>query len=523
MPSWSRAELCEWVTGKQIYARDDQAANAPAPEWLLAASDGWGPGGDSAGALERTHPEDRNIIISTYLEALSSPGEVVHGRVRARGIEAPDQWTTAHIEWLNLIDDPAVGCLISTIREVESDPLPAPVIGETGVSASTRWLVLEVQATGVILSADGKVRETLGHEPSEMVGHVLTEFIHPDALADGVANWVRTVATPGATSTSRRPWKRSDGGYAWMEASYLNRGDDTVLVVAWDITDKLKQEQELTDVTARFQILADEVPAAVFCCDLDGVVLFHNARWTTLVEGRPDVANLYDLVADHDRAELAATLAALAADVRGERRAIDVRSRDGAAVWRVALRPTAEPGAGRVTVVGSIADVTATVRWRAEARRDALTGVLNRHGLDELAAEAADPSTLLVFIDLDRFKPVNDEFGHDVGDLVLTEVARRLSASVRPGDAVGRFGGDEFVVVCRDVAPGGEEGIVRRVEEALAGPVAFEGGRWDAAASIGVARFGPGDDLRRVLRRADHAMLEVKRERRRACADVAAR
>ncbi|SFC59576.1 PAS domain S-box-containing protein/diguanylate cyclase (GGDEF) domain-containing protein [Nocardioides terrae] len=522
MPSWSRAELSEWVRGKQIYARDGQAGNAPAPEWLLAASDGWGPGGDSAGALERTHPEDRHVIISTYFDALSRPGQVVSGQVRARGIESPDEWTTARIEWLNLLDDPEVGCLVSTICEEGPDRLPAPVIVETGAFAKTRWMVLEVQSTGRILSADGKVFETLGHEPSELVGHVLTEFIHPDALADGVANWVRVTATPGATSTSRRPWKRKDGGFTWMEASYLNRVDDSVLVVVWDITEKLKQEQELADVTAQFQILADEVPAAVFCCDLDGVVLFHNARWASLVDDRPDVTTLFDLVAEPDHVELSATLSALAADERRERRTIDVHSRDGVTVWRVALRSTGDPAAGRVTVVGSIADVTATVRWQAEARHDALTGVLNRHGLDEVVAEVADPQTLVVFIDLDRFKPVNDEFGHDVGDMVLTEVARRLAASLRPGDAVGRFGGDEFVVVCRDVASGGDAAIVRRVEEALAGSVTFEGGRWEAAASIGVARFTPGDDLRHVLRRADLAMLQVKRERR-ACADHAAR
>ena len=514
MTSWSRSQLCEWVRGKHLYARDGQAANAAAPEWLVEASAGLGPAEDSAEVMERTYPDDRNVVITTFIDALDRPGEVASGRIRAQDIEVHGRWTTVQIEWLNLIDDPDVGCLLCAMVEVGAGALPAPLLGQTGAFENTRWMVLELQASGVIRSVDGKVREIIGRQPDELVGRHLGEFIHPDALADGVANWVAMVATVGGTSTARRPWLTKDGGHVWLEGSYLNRGHDSVLAVVWDIAGKLKQEQELADLTAQFQVLADEVPAAVFRCDLEGNVLFHNARWASLVEGRPAFTRLHDLVADQDRDRLSASFAALAADQQGERRAIDVASGDGTAVWRVALRPTGELGTGRVTVVGSVEDVTASVRWQSEARHDALTGVLNRHGLDEVLAELADPSTVVVFIDLDRFKPVNDEFGYDAGDAVLVEVARRLAAVAQPGDVVGRFGGDEFVVVCHGVAPGEDAAEVRRFEEALAGPVFFEGGQWQVTASVGAARHGEVDDLRSVVRRADHAMLDVKREHR---------
>lgn len=501
------------MAGKQIYARDAQAGNAAAPAWLLEASDGWGPGEDSAAGMERTHPEDRTILINTFIDAVGAPGEVVSGQIRAHDIEGEDRWATVRIEWLNLLEDPEVGCIVCTLDEFDSESLAAPLIAETGAFENTRWMVFDVHLSGVIRSVDGKVRETIGYHPSQVTGRLISDFIHPDALADGVANWVKMVATPGETSTSRRPWRTKNGGHIWMEASYLNRGDDSVLAVVWDITEKRKQEQELADLTAQFQILADEVPAAVFRCDLDGTVLFHNARWSALVEDRPDVTRLHDLLADAHHAELSALLAALATDEQGERRTIDAASRDGATVWRVTLRSTGDLGAGRVTAVGSVEDVTATVRLQTEVRHDALTGVLNRHGLDEaLAALSADPNTLVAFLDLDGFKPVNDEFGHESGDVVLAAVARRLSEGVRPGDIVGRYGGDEFVVVCRDVDPGEDAGIVRRIEECLAGPVVFDLGRWDASASIGTARFCPGDDAKAVVRRADHAMLEIKRE-----------
>jgi diguanylate cyclase (GGDEF)-like protein len=89
-----------------------------------------------------------------------------------------------------------------------------------------------------------------------------------------------------------------------------------------------------------------------------------------------------------------------------------------------------------------------------------------------------------------------------------------LSAAVRPGDAVGRYGGDEFVVVCRGVPLGDDAHLVARLEAAIGAAVAFDGGEWMAAASIGAARPVPGEDLSSVLRRADQAMFAAKRVRR---------
>jgi diguanylate cyclase (GGDEF)-like protein/PAS domain S-box-containing protein len=516
MAEWSRAEICEFVKGKRIYGRDIAASTVPAPDWVIAASDGVGPNDDSAQALESTHPDDRQILIATFIEALGKPGEVIRGRLRANN---EGEWVSTAIEWLNLVDDPSVGCLLCTIDEIEADAFSAPQIAETGEHHTTKWMVFDLDEAAVIRAVDGKVRETIGYQPEELVGRIMSDFLHNDSLADGVANWIELRMTAGATSTSRRPWLRKHGGHIWLEASYLNRGEDSIMAVVWDITEKRKQEQELADITAQFQILADEVPAAVFRCDVDGTVLFHNARWSKLIEDREGDTRLHDLVAEDDIDRLSATLAALAADEHAERRSIDVLSRFGTTVWRITLRPTGDFSVGRVTVVGSIEDVTATVRLQTEIRQDALTGVLNRHGLDERLAEVlavAPDTTLVVFIDLDGFKPVNDVYGHDAGDVVLSEVAQRLSRSLRPGDVVGRYGGDEFVVICQDVVPGDDAGIVRRIDEAMSGPVTFEGGEWQAAASIGTARMTPGDDLTSVLRRADKAMFDAKRERKKA-------
>src|SRR5262249_21652359 len=99
--------------------------------------------------------------------------------------------------------------------------------------------------------------------------------------------------------------------------------------------------------------------------------------------------------------------------------------------------------------------------------------------------------------------------------LVLQEVAGRLRRVVRPGDLVGRYGGDEFVVVTAPVSPGGELEFERRLAEVLDAPVALPGGTYRSIGSFGVVRAAPGDGAADVLRRADSLMYEAKRRRAR--------
>jgi diguanylate cyclase (GGDEF)-like protein len=117
----------------------------------------------------------------------------------------------------------------------------------------------------------------------------------------------------------------------------------------------------------------------------------------------------------------------------------------------------------------------------------------------------------LVFLDLDHFKLINDNLGHRAGDEVLREVADRLLAAVRPGDTVGRFGGDEFVVLCEDVE--GEAmalAIAQRLEEAFAAPFSAGGAEHRLGASMGVALLQGAQEADALLRDADAAMYRAK-------------
>ena len=174
----------------------------------------------------------------------------------------------------------------------------------------------------------------------------------------------------------------------------------------------------------------------------------------------------------------------------------------------------------------------AVERQRAERRlmrmalSDPLTGLPNRvlfaDRLDQALARAARSTTrgrkaprlILMFIDLDGFKAVNDELGHLAGDQVLVEVARRLVEQLRGADTVARLGGDEFTLLCEGVqSTDGGVGLARRFSLVLSAPYEVEGGEAQISASIGVAVASPlHEDAGALLRRADAAMYAAKRE-----------
>jgi diguanylate cyclase (GGDEF)-like protein len=152
---------------------------------------------------------------------------------------------------------------------------------------------------------------------------------------------------------------------------------------------------------------------------------------------------------------------------------------------------------------------------------DPLTGAANRVLVGDRMTHAlarvrrAECSMAVLFIDVDDFKLVNDELGHIVGDHVLTAIAQRLSACVRPSDTVGRFGGDEFVIVCEDlVDDAGALEIADRILQALEAPFPTPSGERLISASIGVATCSAAYPMEAdgLIRAADRAMYRAKME-----------
>ncbi len=204
----------------------------------------------------------------------------------------------------------------------------------------------------------------------------------------------------------------------------------------------------------------------------------------------------------------------------------DLGPRTSFAAWRETMRgrSTAWNGADAAAatdVVAAIADLRASrVRdaLAKRAMRDALTGLPNRALLlDRLDVAIADLARTggriwVMFLDLDGFKEVNDTLGHEAGDRLLTEVARRLRGGIRASDTAARLGGDEFVVVCAgDATEAGIDRLAAQLLAALAEPIVLDGHPCTIHGSIGIAAVGSGTSSAAAVAAADAAMYRAKR------------
>jgi diguanylate cyclase (GGDEF)-like protein len=156
----------------------------------------------------------------------------------------------------------------------------------------------------------------------------------------------------------------------------------------------------------------------------------------------------------------------------------------------------------------------AVVELDTLVQTDALTALPNRRAMEAFLRETACRTVTVLFVDLDRFKTVNDTLGHTVGDEVLREVADRLRRILRAGDLVARHGGDEFVVVGRDLPPAAADRLAERLRQEIAAPYVTSAGIATIGASVGVTTLGPGESVVDMLRRADERMYVDKTARR---------
>lgn len=244
--------------------------------------------------------------------------------------------------------------------------------------------------------------------------------------------------------------------------------------------------------------------------------------------GREDASAWFELVHAEDlpmlRAAIDAHLAGQTPHLEAEHRILGA---DGSWRW-VLVRGLAicdERGLAR-RVVGSLSDITdrraAEIRLRHDALHDALTGLPNRalfmDRADHLVQRAQrDPgaSCAVLFLDVDRFKDVNDTLSHAVGDQLLRALAMRVASALRPGDTVARMGGDEFTLLLDGISEHAQAKIVAdRIQRAISRVFRIDGHELFVTASIGIALSAPGITAAELLRNADIAMYDAKRRGR---------
>lgn len=431
---------------------------------------------------------------------------------------------------------------------------------------------------GLIAFANDELGRMLGRTTDELLGSSGLDLIHPDELARALDGIVFSSQFPDRTAVVPYRIRRGDG--SWLPVELKSRpltgpGGDSLVLVVRDGTTRTTLAGALGSVAASRPLAetARQLALAV------GSRWPHTGVAITFVEHTqvdapvPEATDAGSwsepgsgrgLVAHHLPDELAAWATRSDADLPWSRasleRSVVIAERDDLPValaaeaarhgfGACAAAPVTDPGGAPACLIAwfdepmvahlefahAITEVTELLALALErrfhlrqlhdaARHDPLTGLPNRMGFFErleadLAVRSAHPDRVtvaLLFIDLDGFKPINDTLGHDAGDALLVETARRLRTIARKADVVARLGGDEFAILLADAGvPSAVDMACARILAAFDTPVLHEGHEMRTSPSIGVSLF-PSDGTTQdaLYKSADLALYEAKRSGR---------
>ncbi|MDQ1478846.1 MAG: hypothetical protein QOE62_4075, partial [Actinomycetota bacterium] len=506
----------------------------------------------------------------------SQRGRMLRHDIRVQHRDGSLRW--CQITLSNQLDDPVIGGVVVNVHDITERREAAASVA--AAEARFRTLVQHAADGIIILDLDARCQyvspsyeRLTGQSEADLLGNFVRQHVHPDDTEKVGRAWTRMLEQPDETTHALVRVRHADDRWHWQEASISNRlADPTIAGIILNVRDVserkalddlLAEESHILEMIAwgeRLETVLDRVAT------LTGV--YAEARYCLirLLEGdalrlvaAPGLpAEAWEVVenltidsplasgrAAKDRGETFVDYAGTGPDTEAipdVAVALGIRS-----TWAVPIElPNRVAVAGTLTLLFDTDDVdrdrirallervvslAAVAIEQARAREeleyrayhDALTGLPNRALLNDRLTHALQRSerdgtaVVVLFLDLDRFKLVNDSLGHDAGDRLLSQVAQRMLEGLRASDTVARLGGDEFVVVVEDIKDDLEiHAAAERVAAILEAPFEVDTQTLFVSASIGVSVAHAGADAAELLREADDAMYRAKQRGRRS-------
>lgn len=397
--------------------------------------------------------------------------------------------------------------------------------------------VFALDRRGRYQGLNSKAQEFLGVDEQKAIGQSFQDMdVSTDLPGDEWAalNALYRGTLAGQPGSALVRYRSGDGHYRDFDLSMLPIIVDGVVEglygIARDVTERTANEEQLRILYRSLEASSNAV-LVVDVRDSASRVTYVNPAFSRIT-GHPA-----ERVLQHSAAQLMASLqvddtdASAMREAVKERRSLSVTLRnvrqDGQAFWNQLVLSPVRDAKGELThYIAILNDISERKeqesRLAFQATHDALTGLANRSLFgDRLAhdcqlARRHGTTPVVMFIDLDEFKPINDTLGHRVGDKVLLMVAQRLADTLRPTDTLARFGGDEFLILLPDVQDRREaEVVAERLLKVLRKPYPVQDQELYISASIGMATLeDPRSDPERLVQQADIAMYRAKQDGR---------